>query len=54
MLGDLGRETHKSIKRGSGAQALKVSVAEFASLKVENFLWEWISVINLKCYMLPL
>jgi hypothetical protein len=37
MLGDLGRETHKSIKRDSGAQALKVSVTEFASLKEEIF-----------------
>ncbi len=47
MLGGLVRETWGFIKRGGGAQALEVRVAEFAWLKVENVLQGQISVIDL-------
>jgi hypothetical protein len=40
------------IKRGGGAQTLKVRVAEFAWLKVENVLQKQIYVIDLYCYMI--
>ncbi len=33
-------------------QALKVRVAESARLKVENIMWECISVIDLNCYII--
>ncbi len=42
-------ETQRSIKRGGRVQALKVRVA---SLKLDNVSWDWISVINLNCYMI--
>jgi hypothetical protein len=39
------------IKKGGGVQALKVRVCRITWLKVDNVLREWISVIDLNCYM---
>ncbi len=40
------------IKRGDGAQVLKVRVAEFARVKVDNVLCEEIYEIDLNHYMI--